>query len=53
MRNPSVTGFTTKIVHQDRQKTIEHGSLLKPVHATVAYGYEDAKELAAVFQGKQ
>ncbi len=23
----------------------------KPVHATVAYGYEDARELAAVFQG--
>jgi O-acetylhomoserine (thiol)-lyase len=46
-------GFTTKIVHSDRLDVIEHGSLHKPVHATVAYGYEDARELAAVFQGKQ
>jgi O-acetylhomoserine (thiol)-lyase len=46
-----VTGFTTTIVHSDRRDTIEHGSLHKPVHATVAYGYEDARDLAAVFQG--
>jgi O-acetylhomoserine (thiol)-lyase len=44
-------GFTTRIVHSDRQKPIEHGSLQKPVHATVAYGYEDAHDLAAAFQG--
>lgn len=46
-------GFTTKIVHSDRLDVIEHGSLQKPIHATVAYGYEDARDLAAVFQGKQ
>lgn len=46
-------GFTTRIVHSDRQEAIEHGSLHKPVHATVAYGYEDARDLAAVFQGTQ
>lgn len=46
-------GFTTRIVHSDRQDAIEHGSLHKPVHATVAYGYEDARDLAAVFQGTQ
>jgi O-acetylhomoserine (thiol)-lyase len=46
-----VSGFTTTIVHSDRRETIEHGSLHKPVHATVAYGYEDARDLAAVFQG--
>ena len=46
-----VKGFTTKVVHNDRQDTIEHGSLHKPIHANVAYGYDDAKELAAVFQG--
>lgn len=45
-------GFTTRIVHSDRRDPIEHGSLQKPVHATVAYGYDDARELAAVFQGK-
>lgn len=46
-------GFTTRIVHSDRREAIEHGSLQKPIHATVAYGYEDARDLAAVFQGKQ
>lgn len=46
-----VKGFTTKVVHNDRQDLIEHGSLHKPIHANVAYGYDDARELAAVFQG--
>ncbi|NJN52814.1 MAG: hypothetical protein HC809_14715 [Gammaproteobacteria bacterium] len=46
-------GFTTTIVHSDRQSNIEHGSLHKPIHANVAYGYDDARELAAVFQGRQ
>lgn len=46
-------GFTTRIVHSDRREAIEHGSLHKPVHATVAYGYEDARDLAAVFQGER
>jgi len=45
-------GFTTTIVHADRQNPIEHGSLHKPIHANVAYGYEDARDLAAVFQGR-
>lgn len=45
-------GFTTRIVHSDRRDPIEHGSLQKPVHSTVAYGYDDARDLAAVFQGK-
>lgn len=43
-------GFTSKIVHSDRLKPIEHGSIHKPVHTTVAYGYEDARELANAFQ---
>ena len=46
-------GFTTTILHSDRQKTIEHGSLHKPIHTSVAFGYKDARELAAVFQGRQ
>jgi O-acetylhomoserine (thiol)-lyase len=46
-------GFTTRIVHSDRLDPIEHGSLQKPIHATVAYGYDDARDLAAVFQGKK
>src|SRR5258706_2812946 len=45
-------GFTTAILHSDRDSPIEHGSLHKPLHLSVAYGYRDARELAAVFQGR-
>jgi O-acetylhomoserine (thiol)-lyase len=45
-------GFTTTVVHGDRQKAIEHGSLHKPVHTSVTYGYTDARQLAEVFQGR-
>jgi O-acetylhomoserine (thiol)-lyase len=45
-------GFTTAILHSDRDAAIEHGSLHKPLHLSVAYGYRDARELANVFQGK-
>ena len=31
---------------------IEHGALHKPLHVSVAYGYRDARDLAAVFQGR-
>ena len=46
-------GFTTAILHSDRATAIEHGALHKPLHTSVAYGYQDANELAAVFQGRQ
>jgi O-acetylhomoserine (thiol)-lyase len=46
-------GFTTKIVHNDRSRTIEHGAVHKPIHTSVAFGYADAHDLAAVFQGTQ
>lgn len=46
-------GFTTTVLHSDRQKAIEHGSLHKPIHTAVAFGYKDARELAEVFQGKK
>jgi len=45
-------GFTTAILHSDRDAAIEHGALHKPLHLSVAYGYRDAHELAAVFQGR-
>src|SRR5438045_8991357 len=45
-------GFTTAILHSDRDAPVEHGSLHKPLHVSVAYGYRDARELAAVFQGR-
>lgn len=53
MNDSKKFGFTTTILHSDRQKTIEHGSLHKPIHTSVAFGYRDARELAAVFQGKK
>jgi len=46
-------GFTTTILHSDRQKTIEHGAPHKPIHTSVTWGYSDARQLADVFQGKQ
>ena len=46
------TGFTTRILHADRDASIEHGALHKPLHLSVAYGYKDARELAAVFQNR-
>lgn len=46
-------GFITTNLHSDRQGNPEHGVLHKAVHPSVAYGYEDARELAEVFQGKR
>ena len=46
-------GFTTAILHGDRNAPIEHGALHKPLHLSVAYGYGDARSLAAVFQGRE
>jgi O-acetylhomoserine (thiol)-lyase len=53
MTDKKTYGFTTTILHSDRQKTIEHGSLHKPIHTSVAFGYKDARQLAKVFQGKE
>ena len=46
-------GFTTSVLHSDRSKSIEHGSLHRPVHTSATFSYADASELAAVFQGRQ
>ncbi len=51
-QDKSTRGFTTAILHSDRDAAIEHGALHKPLHLSVAYGYKDARELAAVFQGR-
>ncbi|MFZ6801305.1 cystathionine gamma-synthase family protein [Undibacterium sp. Di24W] len=53
MNTPKSLGFTTTILHNDRQKEIEHGSHHKPIHTSVTYGYKNARDLAEVFQGKQ
>jgi len=45
-------GFTTTILHSDRRASVEHGAIHKPMHAASQYAFADARELAAVFQGK-
>ena len=49
----STRGFTTRILHSDRSKPIEHGALHKPIHTSIPFGYADSRELARVFQGAQ
>ncbi|MFP6809362.1 MAG: cystathionine gamma-synthase family protein [Pseudomonadales bacterium] len=46
-------GFTSDILHADRRGGVEHGSIHKPVHTAVTYTYDDARDIAAVFQGSQ
>jgi O-acetylhomoserine (thiol)-lyase len=43
--------FSTNNLHLDRSAKPEHGAIHKPIHTSVAFGYEDARDLAAVFQG--
>lgn len=45
--------FTSTTLHADREGQPEHGVLHKPIHTSVAFGYEDARELAEVFQNKR
>lgn len=49
----SKKGFFTTNLHSDRKDGPEHGVLHKAIHPSVAYGYEDARHLAEVFQGKR
>ena len=49
----SKKGFNTSNLHSDRADKPEHGVLHKPIHTSVAYGYEKSKHLAEVFQGKR
>lgn len=45
-------GFTTTILHSDRQSKIEHGAIHKPIHTSAAFDYQNAQDLVDVFQGK-
>ena len=45
-------GFTTTLLHSDRLGNPEHGAMHKPVHTSVAYGYDDVQDLVDVFQNK-
>ena len=44
-------GFTTEVVHGDRDFGVEHGGVHKPVHTSVQYGFDTVEELIGVFQG--
>lgn len=46
-------GFTTTTLHSDRRSSVEHGAIHKPLHPSSEYAFTDARELAAVFQGKK
>lgn len=48
----SENGFTTRLVHADRRAGTEHGAVHQPLHPSSEYAFSDARELAAVFQGK-
>jgi O-acetylhomoserine (thiol)-lyase len=45
--------FNSTALHSDREGKPEHGALHKPVHPSVAFAYEDARDLAEVFQNKR
>lgn len=38
-------------VHGDRRFGVEHGSIHKPIHTSVQYGYDRVEDLIGVFQG--
>lgn len=45
-------GFTSRIVHHDRQQGFADGPVHAPVYNSVPYGYKTTEELIDVFQGK-
>ena len=45
--------ITSKALHSDRQDKPEHGVLHKPIHTSIAYGYEDVRDLVDIFQGRR
>ncbi|MCB1664155.1 MAG: cystathionine gamma-synthase family protein [Pseudomonadales bacterium] len=52
-RDKPAPHFDTVNLHSDRRDKPGHGALHKPVHTSIAFEYEDARDLAAVFQGRQ
>lgn len=46
-------GFTSKIVHHDRQQGYTDGPIHAPVYNSVPYGYPTTQELVDVFQGNK
>jgi O-acetylhomoserine (thiol)-lyase len=48
----SSKGFTTQILHHDRLRGTENGAVHHPIHTSSQYGYQDVRDLIAVFQGR-
>lgn len=46
-------GLTTRLLHADHFKGVEHGAAHEPTHTAVAFGYDAAADLVAVFQGQR
>lgn len=46
-------GFTSKLVHHDRQQGFADGPIHAPVYNSVPYGYATTEELVDVFQGNK
>ena len=46
-------GPTTRLLHADHFTGVVHGATHEPIHTAVAFGYETARDLAAVFQGER
>lgn len=46
-------GFTTQIVHHDHKNNLSYGAIHESIYTSTEYAYEDANDLAAVFQGRQ
>ena len=45
-------GFTTRVLHHDRRRGTEHGSVHQSIHTSSQYSYGDVRDLVDVFQGK-
>lgn len=46
-------GFTTALLHSDRQQPDQYRAVHRPMHTSVAYAYTDPADLIKVFQGSQ
>ena len=49
--NDDIPEFTTALLHADRRAGVEHGSIHKPIHTAVQFGFERTEDLIGVFQG--
>lgn len=45
-------GFTTTVLHSDRQQADQYRAVHRPMHSSVAFAYDEPEDLIAVFQGR-